>query len=167
MKNIILIGLPGCGKTTLGRLAAAELEMNFADCDEEIEKSCGKTVTESFADCGENGFREIETEVLKSLLCRENTVISTGGGIVERDENVSELKKHGNVIYINRSVEDICADIDTSGRPLLKDGAQRVARLAERRNPLYRGCAEVEIENRGDIDGVVRKIIREAEKING
>ncbi len=158
MKSIVLTGLPGSGKSTLGRMLAERINLPFFDSDEEIEKAEGVTVAEIFAKKGESGFRVAETAVLKKLLDNENTVIATGGGIVEREENLRELKKRAVVVYINRSVEDICSDIDISARPLLADGAERVLRLAERRNALYSDSADIEIINRGTEEEVLERI---------
>lgn len=163
MKSIVLIGLPGCGKTTLGRMLAERISLSFFDSDEEIERLTGKTVSEIFAEEGESGFRKTETAVLKHLLDRENTVIATGGGIVECKENIRELKKRAVVVYINRSAEDICADIDISARPLLADGAERVKRLAERRNALYGECADIEVINSGTEEEVLGRITEKLE----
>lgn len=155
MRSIVLIGLPGCGKTTVGRKLAERLKLAFLDCDEETERRENRSISDIFAEIGEDGFRVIESRVLSDVLPKGDCVISTGGGVVERAENISEMKKHGTVVYINRSVEDICADIDTSARPLLKSSAERVRELAARRCGLYRECADIEILNSGSIDAAV------------
>ena len=87
MKNIILVGMPGCGKTTMGKKLAQQLGLQFFDCDIEITKKQGKSISQIFEEYGEKYFRSLETETIKSQLPKENCVISTGGGIVEKNEN--------------------------------------------------------------------------------
>ena len=162
--NIIFIGMPGSGKTTLGRIVAQELGFSFYDSDKYIEAKSGKTVAEIFAEHGEAHFRDLETQAMEELCALENTVISTGGGVVERPENVDILKKSGTVIFINRPVEEIAANINTAKRPLLKDGKDKLFELYKRRINLYKGACHIEILNSGSIDDAVKKITDEVKK---
>ncbi len=162
--NIIFIGMPGSGKTTLGKIIAKELGFSFYDSDKYIEAKSGKTVAEIFAEYGEAHFRNLEAQAMEELCSLENTVISTGGGVVERPENVDILKKSGTVIFINRPTEEIAANINTAKRPLLKDGKNKLFELYKRRINLYKNACHIEIINSGSIDDAVEKITYEVKK---
>ncbi len=164
MKNIILIGMPGSGKTSIGKELAKLIDFNFFDCDRAIEELAGKSVMEIFEDKGEEFFRQMETETLKFLLLKSNTIISTGGGVVEKTENIDILRKCGTVIFINRPLENIMGDINTSHRPLLKSGKERLVTIFERRIDLYKDACDIEIENKGSIQAVAKKILDEVKK---
>lgn len=142
-RNIVLIGMSGCGKTTLGRLAAKKLGKNFADTDEQIIKKIGMPISEYFSKYGEAAFRNIETEILRELSVQNGLVISTGGGIVKNPENIRLLKYNGSIFWLKRPVELLESG---NGRPLAPD-AQAVAQLYQERLPLYRTAAEAIIEN--------------------
>ena len=162
--SIILIGMPGSGKTTLGKLVAKELDFAFYDSDKEIESKTKKTVLEIFSEMGEGYFRDLETETLSSLALLDNAVISTGGGVVERLENIDILKKSGTVIFINRPLDDIIQNINVSHRPLLKDGKDRLKELYARRINLYKDACNIEIINNKGIRETVKKITDEVKK---
>ncbi len=164
MRNVILIGMPGCGKTTIGKMLSKALDMEFSDCDAVLEKNENTTIPKIFESFGEDYFRQLETKTLSKLCKRQNTVISTGGGVVERKENLDILKNSGIVVFINRPLEMILGDVDTTHRPLLKDGKQRLTTLYNRRIALYKAACDVEIENSAAIDTVVAKITDEVKK---
>ncbi|MBE7032124.1 MAG: shikimate kinase [Ruminococcaceae bacterium] len=164
MKNIILVGLPGCGKTTLGKLLAKRLNLSFIDCDEVIEETEKKAISKIFEEFGEDTFRGIETQTLRNLLTEQNAVIATGGGCVERRENFEILKKLGTVVFINRPFESIIGDIDISKRPLLTGRKARLYTLSERRMPLYKDVCDLEITGDDDPDILVDKILDEVKK---
>ncbi|AOR24487.1 shikimate kinase [Clostridium taeniosporum] len=158
MKNIIfLIGMPGCGKSTIGEILAKELSLKFIDMDIYIEEKTSKTVSELF-EKGENYFRDIETEACKEIIKYDNVVISTGGGVVKKDININILKENGLVIFIDRPVERIISDIDVSKRPLLKDGKKRVIKLYNERYHLYKKASHEIVINDKTIDKVVTEI---------
>ena len=158
--KIILIGMPGCGKTTIGRQVAKRLGVKFIDMDDEIEKREGRRISEIFEADGEDYFRDAETECLKSLLGGDG-IISTGGGIVVRDENMEILKSCGvPVVFIDRPLEKIMGDINTSSRPLLKDGAERLKSLYAARYNRYLSAASVRIVNDKTRDDAAEEIIR-------
>ena len=133
--NIVLIGLMGCGKTTIGKSLSNLLEMPFVDVDEEIEKQYGpiKKIFEK----GEDYFRDLESFEVESLSHLENTVISTGGGVVLRPSNMEVLRGTGTIFYLNRPLKDILKTVDPSNRPLLKDGKEALYKLHSEREPLY------------------------------
>lgn len=136
--NIVLIGMPGAGKTSFGKMLAEALGRNFFDTDEEIEKKTGMSIPEIFRIKGEEEFRKTETGVLAGLTRKESLVIATGGGIVTRPENRKYLEK-SRVIHIKRPIKDL----PVSGRPLSE--AVGVEKLWEERKPLYEDWADVEI----------------------
>lgn len=118
-KNVILTGMMGSGKTTVGRELAAVLGYSFFDLDEIIEKKFGK-ISDIFAQKGEEYFREAETQELKNLKEKERFVLSTGGGIILKDENIEILKKIGQVFYLSAKSETIYERIKNQNhRPLL------------------------------------------------
>lgn len=159
--SIVLIGMPGCGKSSVGKQAAKRLNKGFVDMDAEIEREEGKKISQIFEDNGEAFFRSKETACLKRLI-KGDGVISAGGGIVVRDENVSLLKKSGAlVIFIDRPTEKIMGDINTDKRPLLKDNAKRLMTLYEERYEKYLHAASVRVINDTTFADAVEKIINE------
>ena len=147
MRNIVLTGLPGSGKTSLGRMAAERLGLRFIDLDELIESRVGLPVSRIFAGYGEEFFRELEAYAAREAAEGEGTVIATGGGAVLRGENMRNLKENGLVVFIDRPPEIIARGIDGSARPLLRGGAERLFELAKERMPLYLGSADVVLQN--------------------
>ena len=123
MKNkVVLIGMPGCGKSTIGKLISKELNLKFFDMDKYIENMTSKTIPELFEN-GEEYFRDFETKACEELAKINNALISSGGGVVKRKENIDILKKEASyIIFIDRPLEELLNDIDISNRPLLKDG---------------------------------------------
>lgn len=157
-KNIVLIGMPGCGKTTIGRLIAKKLDMKFIDIDGLIEEKEGCTVSELFRQ-GEEHFRKLETEVVLALEKEEASVIATGGGAIKRALNMESLKKNGIIVYVDRSIEDIAGDIDISARPLLAGGVGRLAQLHAERDDLYKKYSDFLVNNEGETAEIVENII--------
>lgn len=152
-KNIILIGMMGCGKSTIGRLLAQVLEdFAFVDTDEEIEKTAQMTIPEIFMDYGESSFRELESGTIKRFCARENQVISTGGGCVESIENIDALKESGIVFYLKASADTIFERVKhTNDRPMLydEDPKKKLKMLLKRREPMYQSADFViDTENR-------------------
>lgn len=114
-ENIVLIGMPGCGKSTIGRALAKELSMDFADSDDEIIKLAGCSIPEIFDSKGEEYFRTLEAQVIRTLSAKQNTVIATGGGAILRRENAELLSENGRIYFIDRPIEYLVASLD---RPL-------------------------------------------------
>lgn len=159
--------MPGCGKTTIGKRLATLLSKSFFDSDAVFEETKKVKISEFFSSFGESSFRDEETEILKNLTQKTNAVISTGGGIVEREENKNILQKNGVVIFINRPPELIVKDIDASNRPLLKDGKEKLFSLYEKRIARYKDFCNIEIENTADLNLAAQKIINEVNIYNG
>jgi shikimate kinase len=157
MKNIVLIGMPGSGKTTLGRLLAEMLNREFIDADPEIEKDAGKTIPELFA-VSEDHFREQETKTARRLAKLRDKVLAMGGGVVLREENIACLKENGLIIFLDRSPGDIVGDVDTETRPLLAAGRQRIYDLYAQREALYRKAADITVVNKGDLKEVLQHL---------
>ena len=142
-RNIILIGMPGCGKSSVGAALAEKTGREFADTDDWVVKAAGKSIPDIFAADGEEAFRKLESDVLKTLCKRGGLVIATGGGIVKRRENRNALKQNGTVIFLDRDI----AELPASGRPLSeKEGA---AALAAARLPLYAQWSDHTVPVRG------------------
>ena len=155
MQNIVLVGMPGCGKTTVGKSLAEQLNRPFFDADEEILKRTGKSAEAWIEACGEAVFRQKETEVLESLCKQSGTVIATGGGAVTVPENADILRQNSIVFFINRDV----SALPVEGRPLSK--ATALSEMYEVRLPLYRGVCDYEIAADDGVDAVVRRILED------
>ncbi|WP_294155422.1 shikimate kinase [uncultured Clostridium sp.] len=155
--KIVFIGMPGCGKTTIGRIISKQLKMNFYDMDDYIEKISSSTVAELF-EKGEEYFRNIETQACRELAQKKDVLISTGGGVVKRKENIEILKEDSIIIFLDRPVENIFEDVDVSNRPLLKDGKQKLLNLYEERYELYKESADKVVINDGNIKDVVNEV---------
>ena len=140
--NAILVGMPGCGKSRIGRALAERMGRPFVDLDSEIERAAGTSIPEIFANQGEAAFRALESRVV-SQVCREKgRVIATGGGAVLREENVRAMRQNGRVLHLRRSLDALSMD----GRPLSKsrEALQAMWRV---RAPLYAAAADIEIDN--------------------
>ena len=143
MKNIVLIGFMGTGKTSTGKTLATRLGFSFLDLDQAIEAEAGMTIPQIFEQFGEEGFRAREREAVRKAAERRNTVISTGGGVVKNAENMKALRAHGVVVCLTADVDTILARTSARGqRPVLDgrdDGDRRAAveALMQERAPLY------------------------------
>ncbi|MBI5502326.1 MAG: hypothetical protein HY907_18930 [Deltaproteobacteria bacterium] len=146
-----LIGLRGSGKTTVGRLLAAKVGLEFVDADEEVERRAGESVAEIFARGGERRFRELEREVMLGLLARGGLVVATGGGCVLDPEVREGLRRSGAAAWLDASPAERAARIAGSGRPPLTDrgGVEEEEAIAREREPLYRACAATRVPTGG------------------
>jgi len=163
--NIVLIGMPGSGKTSVGKILAESLNMDFCDVDEYIEKKSGKTIPEIFKE-GEKHFRTLERAAIEELSQKTNTVIATGGGVVLFRQNIENLKRKGLVFFINRPIDDIVNDIDISNRPLLANDVNRIYQLFRERYELYKKYSDFEVKSQNEIMDTVKKIIKILEDRN-
>lgn len=151
--NLILVGMPGCGKSTLGQAVAAALQREFVDCDAEIVRRAGKSIPEIFAQDGEGAFRALESGVLADVCRGHGLVISTGGGAVLRAENRDAMRQNGRVCLIRRAL----ALLPLDGRPL-SASEDAVARLWEARRAAYETAADFPVENDGTVEEAAEKI---------
>lgn len=151
--NLILVGMPGCGKSTLGQAVAAALQREFVDCDAEIVRRAGKSIPEIFAQDGEGAFRALESGVLADVCRGHGLVISTGGGAVLRTENRDAMRQNGRVCLIRRAL----ALLPRDGRPL-SASEDAVARLWEARRAAYETAADFPVENDGTVEEAAEKI---------
>lgn len=156
--NLILIGMPGCGKTTIGKEAAKHMHMKFIDLDKLIEKREGKSINEIFIK-GETYFRSLESDIIAELCNVKDTVISTGGGVVKKACNMELLNDIGFIVFINRNVDSILKDIDTESRPLLNNKSDALYKLYNERIELYKGYCHAELENDGTLEQILTEII--------
>jgi len=144
--NIILVGMMGAGKTTVGKLLAKQLSKTFVDCDEEIQRRTGVTITHIFDFEGEAGFRKRETAVIQDLVLRNNLIMATGGGAVLSGTNRAELSHNGIVIYLKSTVHDLWHRTrHDRNRPLLQtaDPHAQLKELYKQRDPLYTELADL------------------------
>lgn len=155
--GILLIGMPGCGKSTLGRLLAEILGYKFIDMDVHIEKNVGMEVKKIFASRGEEFFREKESEACVELSNLTQVVVASGGGVVKNSNNMICFSNFL-IIFINRPLELIIKDVDTESRPLLKDGKENLITLYRERIDLYKMYKELEIINDGPIEEVLKEL---------
>lgn len=152
MGNIVLIGMPGCGKSTVGKIVAEMTGKAFVDSDEEIEKKERASVTEIINVKGEEYFRNAETLVLAHLEKMSGAVIATGGGCVTKKENYPLLRRNGTIVWLRRDLNLLAR----TGRPLSqRDGA---AALYESRKELYESFADFVVDNNGDVITTAKKI---------
>ena len=154
MENIILIGMPGSGKTTVGKLLAEATGKEFADADEVIVQKAGISIPEIFAQRGEAGFRSIETAILAELGKRSGLVIATGGGCVTRDENYPLLHQNGTIFCLDRDI----ASLPTDGRPLSQAG--QLAEMYRIRKPLYKRFADYHIDSNATPQEAANQILQ-------
>lgn len=145
--NIVLIGMPGCGKTTLALELRKMLGYKVIDSDRYIKKTSGMTVDELF-EIGEDFFRIEETKALVDIMSKyDRTVVATGGGVVERACNKEVLKQNGFVIFINRDLNEIRKVLTSKNRPLLRNNKDKVLNsLYERRIDKYRDFCDMEVK---------------------
>ena len=157
-KNIVLIGMSGCGKTTIGKMLADKLEMSFYDTDELIEIKQNKKIKDIFSESGEAFFRELETEAAKETSKLENAVISTGGGMILKPENMNFLKQNSLTVYLKRTTASINKTMDASGRPLLANGVDKLYEMEKIRSPLYEKYADLVVINEQTPEKTVSEI---------
>ena len=168
--NVFLVGPMGVGKTTIGRVLADLLGLEFFDSDKEIEASTGADIPWIFDVEGESGFRQREIKMIDQLSARHNIVLATGGGAVLAEENRRHLKQRGSVVYlrasINQQVERTSRD---KNRPLLQtpDPEQKIRELMNLRDPLYREVADIVIDtNRRNPRSVSNEISRQLQQLH-
>ena len=155
MLNIVLVGMPGCGKSTVGRQLAELLHRPFVDADEVLAERAGCTITEIFREQGEEAFRALETEVLRDLGKRSGIVLATGGGCVTRMENYPALHQNGRIFWLQRDL----GKLPVNGRPLSQ--SNRLEDLYARRKAAYERFADGIVDNNGGCGDAVARILEE------
>lgn len=153
MENIVLVGMPGCGKSTVGGMLAALLHKKFVDIDAEIVKQAGMSIPEIFQKSGEDGFREWETQVLTQIGKESGLVIATGGGAVTRSENYPLVHQNGRIIWLKRSIHSL----PTDDRPLSQKN--RLEEMYAVRKPMYEAFSDCAVVNDGDLNETVKQIL--------
>lgn len=159
MKNIVLIGMPGCGKSTTGTLLAEKLGRTLADADEKIITLAGKSIPDIFAQEGESVFRNWETQALTELGKQSGLVIATGGGCVTQKRNYPLLHQNGYLVWLERD----WSKLPTDGRPLSQ--ANDLGKMYAARKPLYEAFADIRVENAGTPEETVQKILDALEEL--
>ena len=155
-QNIVLVGMPGSGKTTVGTKLAQLLNREVIDSDDEIVKDVHMTIPEYFEKYGEVEFRDRESEVTERLAQKNGVVIATGGGAVLRDKNVKMLRRNGVIVFLDRSIDNI---LPTEDRPLSRDREALQKRYNER-YPIYCAAADIHISADGSVDEVAERVIK-------
>ena len=150
--NIVLIGMPSCGKSTIGKIIAEKFSLPFVDSDTEIEKVYGKSPKQIIEENGEEYFRDIESKVIKNITSTVGQVISVGGGAVIKQENQINLKRNGQVVYIKRNLELL----NTENRPL--SATKGLQTLYNERKEIYNSLADYIVENNTEIENTIRKL---------
>lgn len=157
MKNIVLIGMMGCGKTTLSQRLSHEINRPWIDLDDYLEKKYAMSISDMF-DISEEYFRERETLCCQEVAEKNGVIISTGGGIIKDSQNIDILSQNGVIVFIDRPVEQILQDIRIEERPLLKDGPQKLYELYEERYHLYKESCHYHVINNSTIDDMIIKL---------
>lgn len=165
MKNIVLIGIMGCGKTTIAKLLAEKLKRPVIDIDEYIVTKFKQTIPEMFA-ISETYFRTNETAGCQDVAKLEGYIISTGGGVVLNTLNMEYLKQNGIIVYIDRPISDILEDVETSTRPLLKDGPQKLYDIEKQRQRLYLDVCDIHLINDDTLENVTDNLIKMLESLS-
>ena len=162
MKTIILTGMPGSGKTSVGKLLAQVLNMEFIDSDFEIEKSENLTISQIFELKGEKYFRNIEHEIIKQIFKSQNQILSIGGGAFENPQTQEFLLNNANVIYLQASPEIIYQRTRSDNtRPLLKDNnSDKIKKLLQNREKNYKLARFTVLTDNKDVETIVREICK-------
>lgn len=162
--NIFLVGMPGAGKTTVGRQLARRLHRSFVDADHEVEARTGVRIPVIFDIEGEQGFRDRETRVISELADGSGQVVATGGGVVLREQNRAALRRGGTVVYLHATPSLLFerTRLDPN-RPLLQvaDPLAKLQELFAQRDPLYREIADIVVNS---LAGSVSQLVKQVEK---
>jgi len=164
-KNIFLIGFMGCGKSTMARFLSRDLDVELVEMDETIEAETGMTINEIFEKYGEKHFRDLESQLILRIAEKGGAVVSCGGGAILRQENVENMKKNGQIIYLSATPETIYTRVrHSTNRPLLNGNmnVEYISSLMEKRLPLYENAADITIY----VDGKEKQeVVEEIKKI--
>lgn len=152
--NIVLVGMPGSGKSTVGKALAEALGRPFLDTDAMIVEGAARPIPEIFATDGEEVFRALETEAVKKAGMMSGAVIATGGGVVTRERNYAPLSQNGRIVFIRRDPDKL----PTAGRPISR--STPMEELYTKRLPLYKAFADLEADNNGEVEDTVKTILK-------
>ena len=155
--NIYITGMPGSGKTIIGEKLSRSLGKRFIDLDSIIEDQ-GKSISEIFESRGEKAFRDMETEELKKASQETKAVVSTGGGIILREENIRIMQRSGIIVFLDRPLEDILCDVKIAHRPLLKEGRDKLYGLYEARIEKYLSSCDIAVKNEGSMEETLKNL---------
>jgi shikimate kinase len=165
VKNIVIIGFMAAGKTTIGRELSKKLDFSFIDTDIEIEKNEKMKISDIFEEKGEDYFRNLEAKILKDSINKKNIILSTGGGIIVKKENIPMLKNIGTVVWLNGDKKTIIKHLKSSDidRPLLRDPStieEKIDELLSKRYDIYKQICDLEINiNDKNIQEVTSEIL--------
>ncbi|MCQ2449030.1 MAG: shikimate dehydrogenase [Clostridia bacterium] len=159
-ENIVLIGMPTSGKSTIGRLLADAFKMNFVDSDEAITETIGRPIPGFIEEKGEKVFRAVESDVITEIAQKDGCIVATGGGAVLDEKNVLALKRNGVLVFLDRSLEKLAALPD---RPLSSD-PERLRRFYDVRHPIYRQSADIAVDGDGTPEQVAQLVLKALEK---
>ena len=154
--NIVLIGMPGCGKTTVGRIISKLLNIELVDSDDIIIRKRRSLIPKIIAEIGEKGFRKLESDVIKEISKKDNCIIATGGGAIINDQNVENLKKNGILIFIDRDINRIRP---RENRPLT-NSREKLMKIYVERYPMYLKAADIHIKADISASETAKEIIR-------
>lgn len=159
VRNVVLIGMPGCGKSAIGRALARRLGKSFVDLDHEIVDRAGRPIPEIFAREGEGAFRALESGLVREAGARTGCILSTGGGVVTRRENYAPLHQNGVIVHIRRDL----SLLPTEGRPVSQ--SMDLGELWQRREPLYDAFADLTVDNDRTIEDAAEEIVKELNRV--
>lgn len=163
MKNIVLCGMMGCGKTTCANLLGQKLHRKVVDTDALVEQRAGMSISSLFAQKGETTMRDLESQVAKELGASSDLIIATGGGLPLREENRRYLKNTGIVFFLCRDPGEIYDTADMSGRPLGQQGRAAFLERFSQREPIYRAFSHITIRSFSSPETTVAEIIKNLE----
>ena len=147
-RHIFLVGMPGSGKSALGRRVAQKLQIPYLDTDVYLTEATGMNTAQLYTTFGEQAFRDGETRLLQQLVNATPGIISTGGGVCLREENRRLMRNHGLIVLIDRPIDDIMLDIRAEKRPFLaQKGREEIERIYNERMPIYKSAADVVMDN--------------------
>ena len=157
-QNIFLIGFMGAGKSTIAKVLQRELGMELVEMDERIVKEQGMSINDIFAQKGEDGFRDIESQLVIDIGKNKNSIVSCGGGVVVRPQNVENMKKSGKIVFLTATPETILERVKNGkDRPLLNGhmNVEYISELMEKRRQMYEDAADVKVSTDGKTVGEI------------
>jgi shikimate kinase len=159
MKNIVLIGMMGSGKSTIGALLAQRLGRTLVDTDQRIVEREGRSISEIFADKGEGYFRDLELAVARELGEQRDLIVACGGGLPLREDCITPLKESGTVFWLRRDPGETYDTMDTAGRPLAQQGRQDFLDRFAQREPIYRRWADYIIDDFSSPEATLQHVL--------